>query len=416
MKLSARIKLTFLFSLIFSLLLVLSGTLIYFRLSHSLHKDFRSEMIHDGRIMAELFKEELKLNALKEFGEEIKEFGVDLQVLDDNRKPVVQSDGWNTLQIKLGDDVFSAAHKIPVFKELRIKNHPYALFSRPIHIPSHGDYSLHMVRSQEPLKKIPNRLLQWMLIIIPFMVVVAAWMGYLFAGRVLKAEERAFDRLKRFTADASHELRIPLTSLRGHLEVALRKERPPLEYKETIANALEEAEHLSQLTQDLLLLSQMDAGQLRLNIQNVPLKNFLEDVFAQIDALPDEKNIKKTLTSPPDETVRFDPERIRQLLLILMDNALKYGRPNGVMSLEARVNGNAVEFVVRDNGIGIPSAEKEKIFDRFYRIDKSRSREQGGTGLGLSIARWIIEAHHGRIRVESQEGQGSMFVVSLPLL
>ncbi|MFN0118081.1 MAG: sensor histidine kinase [Elusimicrobiota bacterium] len=366
--------------------------------------------------MAELFKEELKLSALDEFKEELTELEFDLQILDLERNSVVQSGSWNELGVSIEEATFQTLKEKAVFKELSLNNKPYALFSRPIHTPYMGDYSLHIVRSQEPLMNILKTLLWWMVAIKFFMVLLAGIIGYFFAARTLRADERAHQRLKNFTADAAHELRIPLTSLRGNLEVALRKDRPVEEYKETIEGALEEAEHLSQLTQDLLLLAQTDANQLKLNIQDVDLKGFLEDVFSQAEALPDDKKIKKVLLPLPETKVQFDPDRMKQLLLNLIENAIKYGVPNGEMSLGAELASGKLNLIVRDNGIGIPKGEQEKIFDRFYRVDKARSRQQGGSGLGLSIVQWIANAHGGRVRVVSQEGKGSMFTVELNLI
>jgi len=205
-----------------------------------------------------------------------------------------------------------------------------------------------------------------------------------------------------------------LTSLRGNLEVALRKDRSPQEYKETIAEALGEAEHLSHLTQDLLLLAQTDASQLKLIVQAVDLKPFLEEVSAQTAPLLEEKNIKMALLPFPAGKAYFDPDRIKQLLFNLIDNAVKYGVPNGEIVLGAEVAGNYIKLTVRDNGIGIPIGEQQKIFERFYRVDKARSREQGGAGLGLSIVQWITNAHGGTILLESQENKGTVFTVTLP--
>ena len=414
MRISARARLSLLFSAIFSGLLVLSSVVIYLRVSRSLSKDFRSELIHDGRIMAELFKEELKLNALDEFAEETKEFGFDLQVLNIKNKVIVESEGWKNLGLTVDEPKMALVRDHSLYEEIKVAGKSFAVFSRPIHIPGRGDFLLRIARSQESLQKIPRTLLQWMLIIEPFMLVIAAFAGYLLAGRLLRSEERAFERLKNFTADASHELRIPLTSLRGSLEVALRKDRPAEEYRETIANALEDAEHLSHLTQDLLLFAQADENQIKLNVQDVNLKSFMEETFHQAASLPDEKQIRKTLFPPPDVMVKIDPERVRQMVFILMDNATKYGKQGGDMLVKAEVAGEKLTISVRDNGIGISAEERDKVFDRFYRVDKARSRQQGGMGLGLSIAQWIANAHGGLITLDSKQEEGSTFTVVLP--
>lgn len=409
MKIPIRFRLTFLFVLLSSLLLLLSSLFIYARVSRNLHKAFEQEMIHDGRLMAELFKEEWKLNAIDEFREELKEFNFDLQISDAEGHEIVRSEAWPELNIK------RIVVETPHFEEVHIRGVPYGLFRRLIYMPDQTPFLLQMVRSQVELHKTLKTLLERMLIVNPFMILVAGLFGFGFTRRMLNAEQKAFEQLKKFTADASHELRIPLTSLRGHLEVALRKERSPQEYRDTIQNALEEAEHLSQLTKDLLFLAQGDANKISLNRQSVSLKTLTADIFQQMEFFPDEKNIQKILHPIPDVQVSLDPDRIQQLLLNLMDNAIKYGRVNGSMSLSAAVKNNAVVFVVKDDGIGISKDDQEKIFDRFYRADKARSREQGGSGLGLSIVKWIVDAHGGWISLESELGRGSVFTVVLPL-
>ena len=416
MKLSTRARLTLFFSALFAVLLTASMAVLYFRVSRSLHKDFREEMIHDGRIMAELFKEELKLGALDEFEEEIREFGMELQVLVAAGRGVVQSKGWVRTGLAIDEGVIQSTQEAAFIREVEVNGEPMALFSRPVHIPDSGLYSLHFVRSEAPLRKTTQKLLHWMFFIAPLMVLLSAIAGCLFSTRTLAAEQKAFERLKNFTADAAHELRIPLTSLRGSLEVALRKDRSSEEYRETVAAALEEAEHLSELTQDLFLLAQTDANQLKLNVQEVRLKPFLEEALSLAAGLPDEKHIQIRLDPAPDATVRFDPDRMKQLLLNLIDNGIKYGVPNGWIRLTAEISGGRLKLVVQDNGIGIPKSEQERIFERFYRVDKARSRQTGGAGLGLSIVRWIAQAHGGRVQVESQEGKGTTFTVTIPLL
>jgi signal transduction histidine kinase len=414
-KLPVRFRLTLFFSVLFGVLLILSMGLLYRQVSRNLQKDFTHEMVHDGRIIAELFKEEVKLNALKEFQEEIQEFEIELQVRDENKKVVIQSDGWNSTGVILGDEIFESLKEKPSFNEIKINEKDLLVFNRPVHIPSHGNYSLHIVRSKNSLNKITNQLLQWVLIITPFMLLLSTVAGYVFSSRTLEAEERTLEQLKRFTADASHELRIPLTALRGNLEIALKKDRSPNEYKETIAEALHETEQLTRLTKDLLLLAQSDSDQIKINKVSVNAKEFIEDVFSNAQMLAHDKNIKIHLDSMADGFLILDPDRIRQLLLNLIDNAIKYNKPGGEIRINSQRTNSQFILAVQDTGIGIEPQDIENIFERFYRVDKARSREEGGSGLGLSIVKWIIDAHGGTIKVESEKNKGSTFVVKLPL-
>ncbi|MCG3204681.1 MAG: Adaptive-response sensory-kinase SasA [Elusimicrobia bacterium] len=414
MKLTTHSKLTLFFSALFAGLLAITFMILSFRINKSLYRDFQSEMVHDGRIMAELFKEELKLNDLEEFQEEIKEFGINLYVLDAHQNILVKSEEWDRLGIAIDDALLGQIKESPVFKEILINQQHVMLFSRLVHVPTKGTYSLHMVRSMENFKRIKEKIIFWMAVIFPFMIVVSAFLGSIFSSRTLKVEQQAFDQLKKFSADASHELRAPLTALRGNLEVALRKERSIPEYREVLQEALEETENLSRLTQDLLLLAQTDSGKISLNIQKVPLQPFLDRVYAQSQSLENPHQVK--LLFPPQvmgEAV-FDPERINQLLINLIDNAFKYGRKGGTAQLQIKNDGEFMRISLEDNGQGIPEEDLGKIFDRFYRVDKARSRETGGTGLGLSIVDWVARAHGGNVQVKSQLGKGSIFTVTLP--
>ena len=411
MKLSTRGKLTLFFTTLFSVMLILALGILLHRVHKNLMKDFYSEMIHDGRFLAEIFKEELKLNELKEFEDEITEFGVEVLVLDPDNKVSVQSKGWDGIGLTISAETLTAIKEKPIFKDVSTSKRALLLFSRPLHIPSIGTYSLHIVRSYDSLNKIIKTILNRILLIFPFMVILSAIAGYMFSSRTLEAETQAFDQLKKFTADASHELRHPLTALRGNIEVALRKDRSIAEYKTILAEALDEAENLSQLTQDLLLMAQADAKKMNLNIQSVDIEPFFREVFSQAEGLRNDTHAKMLIAPTPKGTVRFDPDRVKQMIFNLIDNALKYNRPNGEVRVSAELGNQSLVITVADTGIGIPQEETGKVFDRFYRVDKARSREMGGSGLGLSIVKWIVDAHKGRITLESQEGKGTTIKV-----
>jgi len=227
--------------------------------------------------------------------------------------------------------------------------------------------------------------------------------------------ERSFDQLRRFTADASHELRTPLTAIRSVGEVGLREHRSASSYREIIGSMLEEADRLGRLVDSLLTLSRADAGHLKLSPERVDLTELVQGVINHLGVLAEEKRQSIFLeTSAPIE-VRVDRLVLRQAIINLLDNAIKYS-PDG-SRIRIIVRGGPHEAVVEviDRGAGIGPEDIERIFDRFYRIDKGRSRELGGTGLGLSIARWAVEVHGGKIEVESQEGLGSTFRIVLPI-
>ncbi|HKR61898.1 MAG TPA: ATP-binding protein, partial [Pyrinomonadaceae bacterium] len=229
--------------------------------------------------------------------------------------------------------------------------------------------------------------------------------------------EASFKEQQRFVADASHELRTPLAVLRGETEVALSQPRGIDEYKESLALIKDEAERLSRIVEDLFVLARqpIDAPAKLMN-EPVSLNQIAGDCVRAVQVLAKRKNLQMAFDEQSKSlTMRGDEELLKRMLLNLLDNAVKYTPEGGKIRLDlSSQNGNA-RLTVSDTGIGIPEDDQSRIFDRFYRVDKARSRALGGAGLGLSIVRWIVEAHAGQIQVESQPGRGSVFRVDLPL-
>jgi signal transduction histidine kinase len=232
-------------------------------------------------------------------------------------------------------------------------------------------------------------------------------------NEMLASLEAAYVAQRRFAADASHELRAPLTTIRGNLELLERvKDMPPAEQAHAISHARQEADHLSHLVSDLLSLAQADAGQ-GLQMQPVELDTILLDAYRQAVAMASDVHV--SIDKLEQIIVSGDSERLRQLLIILVDNALKYTPGGGQVTLSLTREGDWAAIVVRDTGIGIDTEDLLHIFDRFYRADGARAQDPGGSGLGLSIAKWIVEDHGGEIYVESTPGRGSTFTARLPL-
>lgn len=228
--------------------------------------------------------------------------------------------------------------------------------------------------------------------------------------------ESSFLQIKRFTADASHELKTPLTVLKGEIEVGLKRQRRPEEYRRVLASCLEEVDRMSRIVDDLLTLARADMGALQLQKERVDLGEVAEDVWRSLGRMAEEKGLRFTFQRDGEVAVWGDKDRLRQLLVNLVDNALKYTPPGGEVRLRVERDDTLALLTVQDTGEGIPPEDQERVFERFYRVDKARSRQRGGTGLGLSICKWIAEAHGGKISLESEVGKGSTFVVQLPLL
>jgi signal transduction histidine kinase len=246
-------------------------------------------------------------------------------------------------------------------------------------------------------------------------VLLAALASVFLANRALIPIRQAFARQRKFTADASHELRTPLALIRANAEMLMRySDRLPPEDGELIGEIIRETDHLNRLVGDLLTLARVDSDTLQLKTSKVDFKALVSDVLEDVDRIAESRGISSQLTLDGPVTVEGDETRLRQLLLILLDNSLKYTDPGGKVEVSLdRADGRA-RLVVADTGIGIPAADLPHIFERFYRVDRAREHESGGTGLGLAIARWIIQAHHGQVKVDSEVGRGTRFQIDLP--
>jgi heavy metal sensor kinase len=224
----------------------------------------------------------------------------------------------------------------------------------------------------------------------------------------------AFERLRRFTADASHELRTPLTAMRSVGEVALRNTRDASAYRDVIGSMLEEVDRLTRLVESLLTLTRADSGKIHVAPEALDLGVLAASVIDQLRVLADEKRQELTLQAPVPVHAMGDGALVRHALTNVVHNAIKYTPNGGAISVELKASLGQQVIEVRDSGPGIPGAHRDRIFDRFYRVDASRSREEGGVGLGLAIARWAIEANGGRIELASDERRGSLFRIFLP--
>jgi heavy metal sensor kinase len=340
------------------------------------------------------------------------------------------------------------------------------LYARPRPIPSHarvrrlsetesvGGLPLVLVaaRSEDPLRQELAELLAGMAVGLPLAAVLAALGGYALARRALRplsdmAEraraitpdrlgerlvaadardelgqlaavfnamlarlERAFDELRRFTADASHELRTPLTAMRAVGEVALREPRKGEEYREVIGSMLEEADRLAHLVEGLLTLSRADGGNVVLKRERVDLAELAREVTAHLGVLAEEKRQVIAVVASEPIDVQADRMVLRRALINLVDNAIKYTPEGGSVGIRVRREPAGPTIEVVDSGPGIGTEHRERIFDRFYRIDKARPRD--GVGLGLAIARWAVETNGGQLDVECASGRGSTFRIT----
>jgi heavy metal sensor kinase len=233
-------------------------------------------------------------------------------------------------------------------------------------------------------------------------------------NRLLTRIEDSFSQLQRFTSDASHELRTPLAAIRSVGEVSLSRDASREEYRDVIGSMLEEVNRLTVLVENLLEISRADAGRVLFSPKVLSVGDLVREATGLLEVLVDEKDQRLVVNDQSEMPVAGDRDFLRQALVNVVHNAVKYSPRAGLIEVDIRLHEGGTAVEVRDSGPGIPEEHLVRVFDRFYRVDGSRSREGGGVGLGLAIAKWAIEAHGGRIVVSSPPGGGATFRIELP--
>lgn len=241
-------------------------------------------------------------------------------------------------------------------------------------------------------------------------------LGSLFmANRALIPIKTSWEKQKNFVADASHELRTPLTVIQTNLDIVRGNPTDTVESQmHWLDNIKAESEFMTKLIDDLLFLARTDSQQQLMNKEYFSLSSALKEVLTSFEPLAARNDININSLIEPQINFNGDCTRIKQLAAILIDNAIKYTPPGGEINLELKDLNNNVEITLSDTGEGIDQEHLDKIFNRFYRVDKARSRDSGGTGLGLSIADWIVKEHKGVIKVKSSPGNGTTFSLIFP--
>jgi heavy metal sensor kinase len=353
---------------------------------------------------------------------------------------------------------YNAAMGLPTFETVTgLGPYPVRLLTMPVREGGRVTSLLQVGMSLERLHETRQHFLLIMAGVLPFALLLAGGGGWLFARRALAPVDRmiaaaqrisaahfgerleetgsgdeldrlattlnamlerlddAFRQIRQFSADASHELQTPVTILKGELEVALRMPRSPEAYQHHLQSALEEVERIAALVDGLLLLARADAGVLRMDRQPVDLVQLITEVMEQTRILAAARRLTCEPGALEPVTIQGDYERLRRLLLNLVDNGIKYTPDGGHVTISLHRCGTWAVLQVSDTGIGLCQAEQERVFQRFYRTHTARAQGQAGAGLGLCIAQSIAEAHGGHIALDSSPGRGSVFSVNLPL-
>jgi signal transduction histidine kinase len=279
---------------------------------------------------------------------------------------------------------------------------------------SDGPAALQLVRELSDQDQVLNQLFVGLITLGTFSMALVGATSWWLAGRALRPAQEAWERQQRFIASASHELRAPLTLIRASAEVALR-DLPPDEsdQRALLHDVLAESDHMRRLVDDLLTLTRLDSGQLTLTKETIDLTALLASIQRQAARLGEQRGVAVELADVGG-LVQADTERLQQVVLIALDNALRYTPAGGRITLAATPTERTVQIRVADTGCGIAPEHLPHIFERFHRADPARGRENSNAGLGLSIAKGLVEAMGGRIAVESTVGVGTTVVISLP--
>lgn len=223
--------------------------------------------------------------------------------------------------------------------------------------------------------------------------------------------EKAFNQAKQLSQDTAHEIRTPLTIIRGEIEELVENETTSDETARKLENILEEVQYLSSISNRLLLMHIMDTNQIKYNFKTIDLSELVKEIYQDAAVISNDRNIEIQIDTIENIELNCNKELITRLLWNITDNAIKYNNPKGTISFKLYEDNSNICIQISDTGIGIPNEEIPKIFDRFYRVDKSRSRELRGSGLGLAICKWITDLHDAVIKVESEIDKGSTFTI-----
>ncbi|MEX2459731.1 MAG: ATP-binding protein [Paenibacillaceae bacterium] len=288
---------------------------------------------------------------------------------------------------------------------------------RPIYVDGLYQGAIYTGADISQQAEIFRKLFLVLIVLSAIFFVVSVFLGYVMSSKAMGPIFRSFKRQQQFVADASHELRTPISVIQSSLEVIEVEERETMQpfSRQVLDDLQDEVRRMSSLLQDLLTLARVDADQMQLQFDDFSIQDEIEKMIRKLQPLADEKQQSLTLESTQDVMIRADRGRLQQLMMILLDNAIQYTPVKGSIVISVQFHGHSMALSIADTGAGIAKERQQDIFERFYRNDSARAHGRGNVGLGLSIAKWIVEAHNGTIQVKSEPDQGSTFTATLPV-
>ncbi|MED4228350.1 HAMP domain-containing sensor histidine kinase [Neobacillus cucumis] len=412
-----HIRLTFINSIVFIVLISILGSIIYFYTDNKLYEDVNQSLLKsvdhyqntDG-------PEDSQGGKLGEGDQAPKFMGRDPRILTliwDENGNLLAGENRGTM-IFQGNEKLIRPKKYGTLEDVQVEDFSFRYVAFKTELPQVGKITVQVIRNVNSEKELLDRLLLIILIGCGVGIICAVASGYFLAGRALVPIKKSWQKQQQFVSDASHELRTPLAVIQAKTDLLFRAPQATIQEKILdVSTISKESRRLSKLVTNLLTLARSDSDQLEMKKSTFQLDELLKEILQQYEeiAMYQEKTLR--LEAPEPVAFLADKERFHQLIVILLDNAMKYTKEGGDILLSCTQSHSSISLKVEDTGIGIPEKDIPKIFDRFYQSDKART-EAEGTGLGLSIAKWIIDKHHGKIKVHSIVGQGTKIEITFP--
>ncbi|KMN43243.1 sensor histidine kinase [Bacillus sp. LK2] len=413
-----KIQLVTLNTIVFSLILCAFGVVLYLYMNHSIYTEVDSKL---NSVFKEIQQEGMR-HVVKEHDSKRESerkivylvWGENGQFLKSIPENAIFSSDINDFSPSRFKDNNLWTQTINKHSYRILKFEPPSSYLEDIGIKSAR--TIEIVLNIDPEMTMLQNLLELIIVGCLTGFIISFFIGWFLANRSLVPIQNSWERQTQFAADASHELRTPLSVIQTHLELLFRHPQYTIEQESmTIYKVLQEVKRMNKLVADLLTLTKTDSNQLLIQRKEFELGDLVKTIVHQFEPIAELKNI--SIIKDVDERLMYkgDKERIHQLLVILIDNAMKYNVENGRIQVTCSKGGSFITLIVEDTGIGISNEELPHIFDRFYRSDKSRTRSEGGTGLGLSIAKWIVDAHNGEIKISSELHKGTRTTIKLPV-